>query len=98
MATQLLQALELRSNNTTHQPLIATLELLKRYADSSQRLYQASENVSLTGVVPPAIKELVVHAGAKGHQRVDRVNYEICVLRELRERLRSSSSTGGRSD
>src|SRR5207244_6728822 len=70
-----------RSNNVTHQPLIAALELLKRYANSSQRLYPAREDVPLAGVVPPATEELVVHTGAKGHQRVDRVNYEICVLR-----------------
>jgi hypothetical protein len=88
MVPQLLQALEFRSNNVTHQPLIAALELLKRYANSSQRLYPARENVPLAGVVPPAIEELVVHAGAKGRQRVDRINYEICVMRELRERLR----------
>jgi len=88
MVPQLLQALEFRSNNATHQPLIAALELLKRYANSSQRLYPAREDVPLRGVVPPAIEELVVHADSRGHQRVDRINYEICVLRELRERLR----------
>jgi TnpA family transposase len=88
MVPQLLQALEFRSNNTTHQPLIAALELLKRYANSSQRLFPAREDVPLAGVVPPVIEGLVVHAGTKGHQRVDRINYEICVLRELRERLR----------
>lgn len=88
MVPQLLQALEFRSNNATHQPLIQALELLKRYADSSQRLYPAREDVPLRGIVPPAIEELVVRADSRGHQRVDRINYEICVLRELRERLR----------
>ena len=88
MVPQLLQTLEFRSNNAVHQPLIEALELLKRYANSSQRLYPAREKVPLGGVVPPAIEELVVHKDAKGKQRVDRINYEICVLRELRERLR----------
>ncbi len=88
MVPQLLQALEFRSNNAVHQPLIEALELLKRYANSSQRLYPAREEVPLRGVVPPAIEELVVHKDAKGKQRVDRINYEICVLRELREHLR----------
>jgi Tn3 transposase DDE domain len=46
------------------------------------------ERVPLRGVVPPAIEELVVHKDAKGKQRIDRINYEMCVLRELRERLR----------
>jgi hypothetical protein len=88
MVPQLLQALEFHSNNAVHQPPIEALELLKRYANSSQRLYPAREKVPLQGVVPPAIEELVVHKDAKGKQRVDRINYEICVLRELRERLR----------
>ena len=88
MVPQVLQALEFRSNNAVHQPLIEALELLKRYANSSERLYPAREKVPLRGVVPPAIEELVVHGDAKGKQRVDRINYEICVLRELRERLR----------
>ena len=88
MVPHLLQALEFRSNNATHRPLIEALELLRRYANSSQRLYPAREKVPLQGVVQPAIEELVVHKDAKGNQRVDRINYEICVLRELRERLR----------
>jgi TnpA family transposase len=88
MVPQLLQALEFRSNNAAHRPLIEALELLKRYANSSQRLNPAREKVPLQGVVPPAIEELVVHKDAKGKGRVDRINYEICVLRELRERLR----------
>src|SRR5207237_8580640 len=87
-AAQVLQALEFRSNNAVHQPLIEALELLKRYANSSQRLYPAREKVPLRGVVPPAIEELVVRGDGKGEQRVDRINYEIYVLRELRERLR----------
>jgi len=40
MVPQLLQALEFHSNNATHQPLIQAVELLKRYANSSQRLYR----------------------------------------------------------
>jgi hypothetical protein len=51
-------------------------------------LYPAREKVPLQGVMPAAIEELVVHKDAKGKQRVDRINYKICVLRELRERLR----------
>jgi len=85
---QLLEALEFRSNNAIHRPLMEALELLKQYAGSSQRLYPAREDVPLRGVVPPAIEEMVVQTDGKGHQRVDRINYEICVLQELREQLR----------
>jgi hypothetical protein len=88
MVPQLLEALEFRSNNAVHRPLIEALELLKRYASSSQRLYPAEEDVPLDGVVRPSIQELVVTADAKGRERVDRINYEICVLQALREQLR----------
>jgi TnpA family transposase len=88
MVPQLLQALAFRSSNAVHQPLIQALELLKRYAGSNQRLYPRREHVPLHGVVPPAIEELVVRTGAKGRKRVDRINYEICVLQRLREQLR----------
>jgi hypothetical protein len=46
------------------------------------------EDVPLDGVVRPSIRELVVTADAKGRERVDRINYEICVLQALREQLR----------
>jgi Tn3 transposase DDE domain len=44
--------------------------------------------VPLEGVVRPSVQELVVRTDAKGHERVDRINYEICVLQALREQLR----------
>jgi TnpA family transposase len=88
MVPQLLEALEFRSNNAVHRPLIDALELLKRYAGSSQRLYPAEEDVPLDGVVRPSIQELVVTTDAKGRERVDRISYEICVLQALREQLR----------
>jgi hypothetical protein len=59
MVPQVLQVLEFRSNNAVHQTLIEALELLKRYANRSQRMYPAREKVPLQGTVPPAIEELV---------------------------------------
>jgi hypothetical protein len=44
MVPHLLQALEFRSNNAIHRPLIEALQLLKRYATSSQRLLSTSQN------------------------------------------------------
>jgi TnpA family transposase len=88
MVPPLLEALEFRSNNAVHRPLIRALELLKRYAGGSQRLYPVAEDVPLEGVVRPSLRELVVHADARGRERVDRINYEIRVLQALREHLR----------
>lgn len=84
----LLDALEFRSNNVAHQPIIEALALLKRYATSKARLFEPQEQVPLDEVVPPGWLDTVVRPDARGRQRIDRINYEICVLQTLREKLR----------
>jgi hypothetical protein len=51
MVPQILEVLEFRSSNDVHRPVIQALELLKKYADSKQRYYSASEEVPIEGVL-----------------------------------------------
>jgi hypothetical protein len=51
MTRLLLQALEFRSNNEAHQPVIRALELIVRYAGRKQHYYDAKEEVPLDAVV-----------------------------------------------
>ena len=85
---ELLDVLVFRSNNAAHRPLIRALDLLKRYAVSKSRLFALSEDVPIEGVVPPGWADTVIRTDAKGHPRIDRINYEICVLQSLRDKLR----------
>jgi len=84
----LLDALEFRSNNAAHRPLIRALDLLKRYAASKSRLFAPTEDVPIDGVVPSGWADTVMRTDGKGRARVDRINYEICVLQSLRDKLR----------
>lgn len=86
MLPRLLAALEFRSNNVAHRPIIDALGLLARYAQRSGRIrcYGSGEVVPLVGVVPAEWREAVVD----GTGRVERVPYELCVLRALREAIR----------
>jgi hypothetical protein len=86
MLPRLLQELEFRSNNAAHQPVIDALELLQRYADrpGAQRFYDRGEQVPLEGMVPAAWRDAVVDE----HGKVERIPYELCVLKALREGLR----------
>jgi TnpA family transposase len=84
----LLDALEFRSNNETHRPLIQAVDLLKRYAGSKARTFAAEEAVPLRGVVRPGWRELVVEPDTNGRERVNRISYELCVLAAVRERVR----------
>jgi len=80
--------LRFRSNNEQHQPLVKALDLLKAYADSDVHDYPANEKVPLDGVVPAAWRSLVVRPTKRGTARINRISYELCVMRELREKLR----------
>ena len=86
MLPPILDALEFRSNNAAHRPVVESLDLLRRYAGSPARTYAPDEEVPVGGVVPPAWEDLVLFRN--GSVRVERVGYEVCVLNALRETLR----------
>lgn len=88
MIPKLLETLEFRSNNEIHRPVIAALELLQRYAESKVRLYPAEEEVPLDGVVKKLLLGAVLETDKAGNIRINRINYELCVLQTLREKLR----------
>lgn len=86
----ILGALEFRSNNDVHRPVIEALALLVRYAaaPSTQPFFTLGEAVPLTGVVRATWRDLVVKRDDDGRERINRINYEIAVLHTLRDKLR----------
>ncbi len=84
----LLAALDFRSNNDAHRPVIRALELVRRYAESRLRAYPVEEDVPLDGIVRPLWRGAVVDQDPQGRSRVDRITYEICALEALRDQLR----------
>jgi TnpA family transposase len=95
---RLLQALDFRSNNEAHQPVLRALALLKRYVASKLTTYPPDEDVPLEGVVRGPWREAVVEKDKDGPPRVNRVCYEICVLQALREQLRCKEVWATRAD
>lgn len=89
MLPQILDALEFRSNNTAHRPVIEALGLLKTYRDSTQQYFSADDVVPIEDIVKGKWRDIVVEKDKNDKERVNRINYEICVLQALRERLRS---------
>ena len=88
MVPEILQRLEFRSNNAHHRPIIQALDLLKLYAGTRLQSFPAEEVVPIDGIVPGLWREAVVEKDAKGHQRINRITYEIGVLEALRDKLR----------
>ena len=89
MVPLLVNMLDVRSNNTMHRPVADALTLVKRYAGTSGVYFPASETVPLVGVVRPMWRDLVQEKDKEGETRINRVNYELCVLDALHEKLRS---------
>jgi hypothetical protein len=88
MVPQILKALDFRSNNRRHRPVIQALDLLRRYADTRLHAYPADEDVPIDGVARGLWREAVVEKDAEGRSRVNRITYEICALEALRDKLR----------
>jgi len=86
MLPKLLGALEFACSNTAYRPVMDALDLLRRYAAVSgqKRYYAIGEHVPLEDVVPAEWRGAVVD----DEGRVERVPYELCVLRALREAVR----------
>ena len=87
MMPKLLAALEFRSNNGTHRPLLDALDAIRRAEGEGRQFFKADE-VAIEGVIRPKWRDIVLEDTPGGGQRVNRINYEICVLQTLRERLR----------
>src|SRR5262249_23281362 len=87
MLPRLLHALDFRSNNAAHRPVLRALDLVKKYADSKLTAYPPDEDIPLEGVVRSPWQEAVVERDKDGTTRVNRISYEICMLQALREQL-----------
>ncbi|MGH8808131.1 MAG: DUF4158 domain-containing protein, partial [Noviherbaspirillum sp.] len=89
MLPHILDNLDFRSNNAAHRPIIEALDILKEFRDSRLQFFPEVAAVPLDGVVASKWFDIVLEKDKQGVERVNRINYEICVLQALREGLRS---------
>lgn len=87
MVPLILDALVFRSNNASHQPVIEALNWLKAN-QRNRKQFIVADVVPIDGVVKPQMQELLLEDDPQGDQRINRINYEICVLQALRDRLK----------
>lgn len=88
MVPALLEILDFRSNNDLYRPVIRALHLVKDYAHSPRQYYPDQEPIPIKEVVAPKWREFVVEQDEDGTSRVNRLNYEVCLLQALREKVR----------
>ncbi|MGC1951140.1 MAG: Tn3 family transposase [Gammaproteobacteria bacterium] len=83
MVPHILRALLFCAANEASAPVIAALELMRKYAEKPVAFYPEAEDVPVEGVIKPGQTDLIWQG-----QRVNRIDYELCVLPVLREKLR----------
>jgi TnpA family transposase len=88
MLPQLLELLEFRSNNTSYQPIIDSLALLKKYTSSPRRYFPPEENLPLEALLRSGWRDILLESASTGEPTIERVNFEIVVLQALRSGLR----------
>lgn len=88
MVPKILNCLVFHSNNTIHRPVLDALEWVNDKRDSKRQYYYLSEGFSIEGIIKPKWRDTTIEKDDKGIERINRINYEICVLETLREKLR----------
>jgi len=88
MLPAILDVLEFHSNNAAHRPLLDALDWIKRMRADNRRFIQLDEGLPVDGVVPKKWHEVIIDHDATNGPRINRINYEICALQTLRERIR----------
>lgn len=88
MLAPILELLTFNSNNTSYKPIIEALAIIQDNL-SGRNIYLPNDiRIPIDGVISHNHIDLVIEETTDG-DRVKRIDYEICVLRNLRDKLRS---------
>ena len=88
MLAPVLELLTFHSNNTQYQPIIEALQIIQSQLSSNTTFYPASLEIPIYGALNKLHEPLVLDQSDSG-ARVKRIDYEICVLRNLRDKIRT---------
>ncbi len=88
MVPEFLDILEFRSNNELYRPVIRAILLVKDYVRSPRQYYPDHEIIPIQEVVAPKWREFVVEKEDDETEKVNWLNYEVCVLQAFREKVR----------
>lgn len=87
MVAPVLELLDFKTNNTHYQPIIEALSLIQSQLESGTTYYPMNLCIPIDGAVKKIHKPLILEHTEQG-ERINRINYELCVLRNLRDKLR----------
>jgi hypothetical protein len=83
----LLDALVLKTNLNDSKPLLEAINLIKSSRDLSGEYFPGNIDVPIENIIPQEWQNLVIVKSKKGILKINRINYEIAVLQELKKQL-----------
>jgi len=85
----IISALNFNSNNDKFKPIIEAIEIINKYLNSKSRYYSKNEIVPIDGVVKLMWKDMIEDKADKNKvTKIKRVDYELCALQSLKDKLR----------
>jgi TnpA family transposase len=88
MLAPVLELLDFHSNNVTHQPIIEALQIIKGHINTPCKYYPDEFFVPIDGAIKNSQANLVTEITSTG-ERINRIDYELCVLRNLQEKVKT---------
>lgn len=87
MLAPVLELLTFNANNDHYQPIVDALDFIKSQLRSHTSFYPGTACVPIEGAIKKSHQAIVMKHSDKG-ARVNRINYEMCVLNNLQSKLR----------
>jgi TnpA family transposase len=83
----IMKSLKFSSSNDNYKPIIESMELINRYLNSSTIHYSKNDDIPIEGVVRPMWQDMIEETKSKS-SKVKRIDYELCALQTLKDKLR----------
>ena len=83
----LLDAFSFKTNLKDSKPLLEAISIINSNRDSPDEYYSNDINVPIKNVIPNEWQSLVFIQSDNGTQKINRINYELSVLQELKKQL-----------
>ena len=83
----LLDAFLLKTNLSNSKPLLEAINIIKSNSDSCNEYYSDDIIIPIKNVIPNEWQNLVIVKSENGLQKINRINYEMAVLQELKKQL-----------
>ena len=88
MLAPVLELLAFNSNNVYYASMLEGIKLIRSHLNSNCQYYPKNIKVPIDGAIKKSHKYLVTEITAQG-SRINRLSYEMCLLRNIRSKLRT---------